>query len=228
MVLFANMRWTILRVCLLLLLCSTVVAAAIVEFSPGLLRYVAARWGDGAPDRLNDWHNELRKHIVKQHGAVLSASETLRDLEDFNWYWNNIHFYTDIRHWGVEDYWATPVEMLASEGGDCEDYAIGKYFSLKALGIPVKNLRITYVKALRWNVPHMVLAYYPSPDADPYILDNLTKSVSLASERTDLVPVYSFNDEDLWAAGATSAGGKSSQIRLWSELLVKMDKERNM
>jgi len=50
----------------------------------------------------------------------------------------------------------------------------------------------------------------------------------LASDRPDLVPVYSFNDEDLWAAGATSAGGKSSQIRLWRGLLDKMEKERTM
>ncbi len=118
--------------------------------------------------------------------------------------------------------------MLASQGGDCEDYAIGKYFSLKALGIPIQKLRITYVRALRWNEPHMVLAYYPTPDADPYILDNLNRAVLHASERTDLVPVYSFNDEDLWAAGAFVAGGKSSQIRLWRGLLDKMAKEQNM
>lgn len=222
----SNMRY--LRVSLLALLCSSVMAVEIVEFSPGLLRYVAARWGSSAPDRLYDWRNELRQHAAKQRGAVPSESETLRDLEDFNWYWNNVQYYTDARHWGGEDYWATPVETLASEGADCEDYAIAKYFSLKALGVPVQNLRITYVRALRWNLPHMVLAYYPSPDADPYILDNLSRSVSRASERTDLVPVYSFNDEDLWSAGATSAGGKASQIRLWRGLLDKMEKERNM
>lgn len=212
----------------LLLVFSVVAAAEIVDFSPGLLRYVATRWGSGAPDRLTDWHEELRRHIAKQHGSAPSSSEIMGDLEDFNWYWNNVRYYTDMRHWGIEDYWSTPVETLASEGADCEDYAIAKYFSLKALGVPAQNLRITYVRALRWNVAHMVLAYYPTPDADPYILDNLSRSVSLASERTDLVPVYSFNDDDLWAAGATTAGGKASQIRLWRGLLDKMDKERHM
>ena len=211
---------------LLLLLSSFAFAAAIVEFSPGLLRYVAARWGSDAPDRLNDWHRELRKHLSGQ--IVPGDSETMDDLEDFNWYWNKIRYMSDMEHWGVQDYWATPVEMLASEGGDCEDYAIGKYFSLKALGIPVQKLRITYVRALRLHVPHMVLTYYPTPDADPYILDNLSRSVSRASARTDLLPVYSFNDEDLWLAGGTVAGGKSSQIRLWRDLLDKMEKERVM
>ncbi|MDO9054473.1 MAG: transglutaminase-like cysteine peptidase [Gallionella sp.] len=222
------MRRIVLRVSMLLLLCSAVIAAEFVEFSPGLLRHIAARWGSDAPERLTDWRDEQSRHIAKQRGAAPSAAETIRDLDDVNWYWNKVRYYTDSRHWRVLDYWATPVETLASEGADCEDYAIGKYYSLKGLGVPVQNLRITYVRALRWNEAHMVLAYYPTPDADPYILDNLNKSVELASDRPDLVPVYSFNDEDLWAAGATSAGGKSSQIRLWRGLLDKMEKERTM
>lgn len=219
-----NLRWVVL----LGVLCTAVIAAEVVEFSPGLLRYVATRWGRDAPERLIDWRNEVRQHAAKQRAPAPSSSETMRDLEDFNWYWNKVRYYTDARHWGVPDYWATPVETLASEGADCEDYAIGKYFSLKALGVPVQNLRITYVRALRWNEAHMVLAYYPTPDADPYILDNLSRSVSRASERTDLVPVYSFNDEDLWLPGVSAAGGKSSQIRLWRDLLDKMEKERAM
>lgn len=223
-----NFRSFVMQASLLLMLCTTVISAELVEFSPGLMRYVANRWGSDAPERLTDWRDEERKHIAKQRGATLTAAEILRDLEDFNGYWNEIRYYTDIRHWGMADYWATPVESLASEGADCEDYAIAKYFSLKALGVPVQNLRITYVRALRWNEAHMVLTYYPTPDADPYILDNLSRSVERASERTDLVPVYSFNDEDLWSAGEKAAGGKSSQIRLWRGLLDKMDRERAM
>lgn len=211
-----------------LLACTVVMAAELVQLSPGLLRQISMRWGSDAPARLTDWRDELARHISKQRGDIPSDSQTLDDLDDFNWYWNNVRFYTDIRHWRTIDYWATPIETLASEGADCEDYAIGKYFSLKALGVPVQKLRITYVRALRWNQAHMVLAYYPTVDADPYILDNLNKSVELASDRPDLVPVYSFNDEDVWMAGATQTSGKSSQIRLWRGLQDKMDKERAM
>lgn len=210
------------------LLGSAIVSAAVTDFSPGLLRHIAARWGGDATERLADWRNEMRQHVSKQRAPTPSAAETMHDLEDFNWYWNRVRYYTDARHWGVQDYWATPVETLSSDGADCEDYAIGKYFSLKALGVPVQNLRITYVRALRWNEAHMVLAYYPTVDADPYILDNLYKSVERASDRTDLVPVYSFNDEDIWLPGVSAAGGKSNQIRLWRDLLDKMEKERAM
>jgi hypothetical protein len=74
----------------------------------------------------------------------------------------------------------------------------------------------------------MVLAYYPEPNAEPLILDNLEDGVRPASERADLIPVYSFNDEDLLLArpGQRSASaGSSSQIRLWRTLLDKLEQE---
>ncbi len=70
----------------------------------------------------------------------------------------------DIDLWHVVDYWETPVEALWKGAGDCEDYAIAKYFSLRHLGVSSDKLRITYVKALRQNRAHMVLTYYSSPD----------------------------------------------------------------
>jgi len=74
----------------------------------------------------------------------------------------------------------------------------------------------------------MVLAYYAAPTAVPLILDNLEDEVRPASERSDLIPVYSFNDEDLLLArpgkSATNAGSPQ-QIRLWRSLLDKLEKE---
>lgn len=202
------------------------VRASVIEFSPGLLKYIAGKWGDGATERLENWREtELRERAEHQPPALQLSKE---QLQVFNQFWNRVPYFSDLKHWGVEDYWATPIESLASNGADCEDYSIAKYFSLKELGVPAENLRITYVRALRKNEAHMVLAYYPSPDADPYILDNLTRNLETASERDDLVPVYSFNDDDLWAVGAAAFRGKSRQIRLWSELLDKMEKERSM
>ncbi len=208
-----------------IVLCGVALAGDYAAFTPGLLRYVSERWGRDAPERLADWKRGVEKHDL---GRPPSDSETMRELEEFNGYWNRVRYYTDARHWGVTDYWATPVETLASEGADCEDYAIGKYFSLKAMGIPVQSLRITYVRAVRWNQAHMVLAYYPESSSDPFILDNLNRGVSRASERPDLIPVYSFNGEDLWLPGVSEAGGKSNQIRLWRDLQDKMEKERTM
>jgi len=202
-----------------------VVTAGVVNFSPLLLRYVSQKWGDGAIDRLQAWRSTELEGLAKRPDAhaVLNNDE----LQLFNRFWNKVPYFSDQQHWGITDYWATPIETLASNGADCEDYAIAKYFSLKELGVPPESLRITYVRSVKINEAHMVLAYYPTPDADPYILDNLTEKLVPASERDDLQPVYSFNDDDLWTTTA-SFKGKSGQIRLWSELLAKMEKERRM
>lgn len=221
-------RVSVFSVAAFVLLYSMAVTAGVVDFSPGLLRYVADRWGGAGTGRLSGWRATELDHLHKRQSQSISEAAGKAELQDFNAFWNKVPYYSDEDHWGVADYWASPVEMLASNGGDCEDYSIAKYFSLRELGIPAENIRITYVRALKLNVAHMVLAYYPTPDADPYILDNLTDKMLPASERTDLEPVYSFNDEDLWAAGASSFKGKSSQIRLWRELLDKMEKERRM
>ncbi|MFZ2540933.1 MAG: transglutaminase-like cysteine peptidase [Gallionella sp.] len=209
----------------MLMLCVVAVSAGVVDFSPSLLRYIAKKWGDGAVDRLQAWRSTELEGLANRPNtqAVLSKDE----LQFFNRFWNEVPYYSDQKHWEITDYWATPIDTLASNGADCEDYAIAKYFSLKELGVPPESLRITYVRTLKLNEAHMVLAYYPTPDADPYILDNLTESLVPASERDDLEPVYSFNDDDLWTATA-SFKGKSGQIRLWSELLARMEKERQM
>jgi predicted transglutaminase-like cysteine proteinase len=198
------------------------------DLSPGLLRYISSRWGDEGQKHVLSWNQFIRT----QESLSMTSSNSIQferdELSSDNSFWNRVPYYSDKKHWGVDDYWATPIETLGSDGGDCEDYSIGKYFTLKKLGIPIRKLRIVYVRALNINEPHMVLAYYPEPDADPFILDNLTNEILPASKRTDLYPVFSFNDDDLWSEGSQSKTGKASQIRLWQDLLEKMAKEQKL
>ena len=137
---------------------------------------------------------------------------------------NRIRFVDDAKHWGETDYWATPSEAVASNGADCEDFTIAKYFMLKELGVPIARLRMTYVKSLTLNQAHMVLAYYPRPDAEPLVLDNLEDAVRPASQRSDLVPVYSFNDEEVWIE-AKGRSGSPRQIRNWAALIERLERE---
>jgi len=199
--------------------------AGLVDFSSNLIAFVEKRWGPQAPVRLNVW-----QRLVRDNRAFTAAGRAdATGLKLVNGFFNQVPYVSDLEHWGVVDYWATPTEMLGSFGGDCEDYSIGKYLSLKEIGIPIEKLRITYVRALNRAESHMVLAYYPTPDADPLILDNLNGDIRPASQRTDLAPVYSFNDDDLWLAdGATGRKGGASNVRLWRELLEKLAKEQRM
>lgn len=135
-----------------------------------------------------------------------------------------IQFRDDQDVWGLVDYWASPLETLEKGRGDCEDYAIAKYFSLLALGIEPARLRLVYVRAMLDGRPqaHMVLAYYAQPQAEPLILDNLQPQIRSASNRTDLSPVFSFNSEGLWSgvAGAP-AGNPTARLSQWRDALGK-------
>lgn len=184
----------------------------------GLLRHVEKQYGLSARKRLLAWQDLMRTR----------DNDIMKMLNKVNYFFNAIPFVSDAVHWGVEDYWATPVEFLASDGGDCEDFAIAKYFTLRALGVAEKQLTLTYVKALRLGQTHLVLAYYPSPDAEPFILDNLSDTIEPSSRRTDLLPVYSFNASGLWMAKQRGKGemvGEGRRIRPWRELLDRMTKE---
>lgn len=157
----------------------------------------------------------------------LPAAEQLARVNDF--FNQRVRFVEDADHWGQSDYWATPMETLAHAAGDCEDFAIAKYFTLLALGMPVDRLRLTYVRA-QLAAPgggtaqqaHMVLAYYPAPDAEPLVLDNLVPGIQPASRRTDLSPVFNFNSERIYQMGAgKSATTGVSQLSRWADALKR-------
>ena len=152
-----------------------------------------------------------------------------RRLSLLNGFFNQrIEFRSDLEVWGQIDYWASPLESLDKGRGDCEDYAIAKYFSLVSTGVPVAKLRMVYVRAMVGgrSLAHMVLAYYAQPGAEPLILDNLVPEVRPASQRPDLQPVFSFNSEGLWqGVGSISAGDPVARLSLWRELLTKVRAE---
>lgn len=187
------------------------------RISDRLLEVFAQRFREGVRGRVDVWKRFARDQ----------KSMTAREIDQLtlvNRFLNRVPFVDDRTHWQSEDYWATPGESVASNGADCEDFSIAKYFLLKELGVPVSRMRMVYVKAVRLNQAHMVVAYYPTPGADPLVLDNLEDTVRPASQRRDLVPVYSFNDEDVWVE-ARGRIGSPAQIRNWAALLSRLEAE---
>src|SRR5262249_37689852 len=130
--------------------------------------------------------------------------------------------------WQTQDYWATPLETLGMGRGDCEDFAIAKYVTLVALGIPQDHLRLIYVRAQVPGQPvqaHMVLGYYPDLNGEPQILDNLNGAILPATERPDLTPIFSFNAEGLWAGGTKAANDPTARLSRWRDLLERLRAE---
>ncbi len=175
---------------------------------------ITVRFEASGASHLAKTRQQLLDHI---NHAPINEDATLRYVNDLL---NRVPQVGDAVHWGLEDYWATPAEFIASNGGDCEDFVIAKYFALRESGIPAEKLRLTYVKSFQSGKieNHMVLAYYSAPNAEPFLLDNLLPQMLPASKRPDLLPVYEFN-------GELSAQFNGSALRKWDSLVEHMKKE---
>ncbi len=170
----------------------------------------------------------LAQALTRELGDAMSGDEIDR-LKAVNLFFNrHVQYREDQDVWQMPDYWASPLETFQKGAGDCEDFAIGKYFSLMAAGVPSAKMRLVYVRAQLGGgvVAHMVLAYYAEPNAEPLILDNLITDIRPASRRPDLMPVFSFNAEGLWqGVGGASAGDPSARLSRWREVLLKARNE---
>lgn len=189
-----------------------------------VLQSVQLRHGGNGVAVARDW-----SHVLD----VFRAGSEQQKLRDINEYFNRkLRYEDDQKLWGQADYWATPIEALMRGAGDCEDFAIAKYFSLKFVGVPAARLRITYVKA-RIGGPdsnlvqaHMVLTYYATPDAEPLVLDNLVGEIRPASRRPDLLPIFSFNSEGVFVPGSSlPQQGTGSRLSRWNDVVQKMKAE---
>lgn len=124
------------------------------------------------------------------------ADAPLREqAQRVNNFFNQWPYKSDREVWGVEDYWATPREFV-ERSGDCEDYAIAKYYALRDLGAPAHILRVAAVKDAIRGIGHAVLVVYMEDDT--YVLDNLTNLVLSHTKLKHYVLQYSVNQKYLW------------------------------
>lgn len=211
-----TLKKTVAAIVLLLCLFGVGVSGDLFTLPKEILTASKSQYGDAAIQRLLAWQKLLRE------SNQLSDNEI---LERVNTFFNQLQFVDDNTHWGKSDYWATPVEFLASGGGDCEDFSLAKYFTIKALGVSEQKINMTYVKAVQLNQAHMVVTYFPTPGSPPLVLDNLIATIEPATNRKDLIPVYSFNGSGLWLAKSRGKGqkvGNSERLRRWQNLLSRM------
>ena len=198
------------------------VDAVALDFDGERLRSgMQSRYGAAGVQRLGQWLTMLQaqKDRSLQH-----------QLTVVNEFWNRAVVQTeDSMLWAQPDYWATPLETLGKGAGDCEDYVIGKYFSLLRLGVPGEKLRLIYVRARMGGVgstqsiAHMVLGYYETPMAEPLVLDSMVDFLLPSSQRKDLTPVFSFNAQGVYVAGAQPSS--VDRITRWRDLLTRMKQE---
>lgn len=167
--------------------------------------------------RFTAWEN------LMHHSLDKSESEKIKLVNDF---FNRMSWVSDKDLWNKKDYWATPIESLIRNAGDCEDFSIAKYFTLLAMDIPFERLRINYVR-ISDKENHMVLSYYPSLDSEPLILDNVNKQLLNKSDRPDLTFLFSFNSENLWLANNEVIKiDQNNSLNNWSSMMNRIEKEQ--
>lgn len=160
--------------------------SAFTKWNQMLARYKRQIQSQGNAPQIISWEHKL--------GALQNAN--LHDkIEGVNKYINSVPYKSDMKVWQKSDYWATPVEFLAS-GGDCEDYAIAKYTSLRALGVPDSQMRIAIVQDKIKNIPHALLIVYTDDGA--YVLDNQNKNMEEMSNVRRYAPIFSINQNSWW------------------------------
>jgi predicted transglutaminase-like cysteine proteinase len=151
---------------------------------------------------------------------ALCQKESLT-LEEINiWVNHNISYVNDATLYDKEDYWASPLETLKREAGDCEDIAILKYFTMLKAGFDMQKTWLGYVFLLQrgCKIPHVVL--YSKSN----VYDNLINIVLPLSSRKDLVPVFFFNDDGLYINEKKVAD--VDKLPLWKELLNRSKREK--
>ncbi len=149
--------------------------------------------GDKAcPAYLATWRKNLKSW---------SAESTANQLTSVNaWVNQQIRYTDDKAVYNKADYWASPAQSLKGRG-DCEDYVIAKYASLKALGFGEDSMRIIIVNDTRKSLGHAVLSVRTAQGV--YILDNQNARPVPHQQISYYAPVSSFNASGRWINIAT-------------------------
>ena len=173
-------------------------------------------------DKVEKKYNKFAKNRFVALNKLLEKiknEDVQTKLEKVNDFFNNVKYSSDQKIYGVSDYWATPIEFLARDEGDCEDYVIAKYFALEYLGVPTSKMFLSYVKVKKSNEAHMVLSYFETPTSEPIVLDSLKKVILPASKRDDLTPLFSFNPN-------ISKGNKTAAHKKWDTLIQNYKEQK--
>ncbi|MCK4737572.1 MAG: transglutaminase-like cysteine peptidase [Sulfurimonas sp.] len=175
-------------------------------------------------DRISEKYKIYAKkrffYLQKTLDSVKDKSD-LEKLEAVNNFFNDVRYSSDKKIYNKSDYWATPWEFLGKDRGDCEDYAISKYFALKYLGVEPKKLFFTYARSTKFKAAHMVLTYFETPKSEPLILDNTNRKIFPASQRKDLTPIYNFNGDLL-----NQIGKEKKSHKKWDQLKLNMQRKK--
>lgn len=151
--------------------------------------------------RLPFWSDLVRREAPRPDVAASKdwAHDPRALLKRINKEIDAAPFVPDDVNWRAADYWETP-EELRVRGGDCEDFAAAKYFSLRAAGVPAHAMQIVVVFDEDANVRHAVLLVQ-LPD-DVVALDNRHGDIMPIGSLGNYRPILAMNELEWRLASA--------------------------
>lgn len=157
---------------------------------------------------LAKWNHILKQHPIQK--AKYRSEKTdnwnkliqevkgqpkIRQMMRVNMWFEQYPYKYDPNVYKQKDYWATPLEFL-EYGGDCEDYAIAKYMTLRQLGFPASSMKITMVYDGKTMSDHAFLIV--DHDGIQYVMDNREKLVVARYMENRYMPHFAFNEDYVW------------------------------
>ncbi len=112
---------------------------------------------------VDDWFSQFdslkHKSIEEKATAVEKAANAY------------ITYASDNDFYQSEEYLASPLETIMNKKGDCEDYAILKYYALRYLGVPAENMYLVFVPQSGPEGHAILLVNTNGPGQTPDYLD---------------------------------------------------------
>ena len=159
-------------------------ATPVPQWTDAVARYDQALKSEaGVPA---EWHQLVNK---------LHALTLRQKIERVNTEINRHPYVASEENWGRPDYWETPFEFLTKHG-QCQDYAVTKYFLLRAAGVPARDLQVVVVHDAETRLDHAVVVVNPHGEA--LLLDNQIKHVVPFATARRYAPIYALNEDGWW------------------------------
>lgn len=152
--------------------------------------------------------NELCSTAERRFLSILEAGRKVEGRARLGWINRAVNLairpMSDWAQYGYAQYWASPLQTLTSEAGDCKDYAIVKFAILRQLGVAQEDLRLVIVYDDQRQTEHEVVAV--RQDQQWLILDNLTMAILDARQIRRYSPMLVMDYRGAREFAATVAG----------------------
>lgn len=99
---------------------------------------------------------------------------------------NKIPYIPDTKNYDQIDHWASP-ETFYARGGDCEDYALAKMYTLLGYGLPADDMELLVVRKRTTGELHTLLAVHLR---GTWILDNERNELKGVEYLDHFEPIY--------------------------------------